>query len=276
MKSRIPELIKKNNENITQLSEELNLSRTLISKLSNSIDLPDNTKISTLIKLANHFNLDIYDLFYYYADSLNIEVDKSVNSRGISEITREHFAKLEEPGSNLYEESKILLFKCLINGQIKKILLFSSIYVGNDTVEKGESNPFILLNYSLPNKLDLKILKAVAPDIYKLIDKNQLLSNYTLSNNLELLKQTFDFILDNSIYGFDVSKFENNSNDFIEMGAYQGDYTLLNANLRVINGKLDIEHYNKIYDGSLDKPDESSLNSVISELVELRSTSPKK
>ena len=54
-------------ENITKVADDVELSRTLVSKLANLDQLPENTKVSTLLKLTEYFEIPMSALFNNYS-----------------------------------------------------------------------------------------------------------------------------------------------------------------------------------------------------------------
>ncbi|MFD1126266.1 helix-turn-helix domain-containing protein [Lentilactobacillus raoultii] len=88
MKSNIPQLMKKNEITVSQLSKETGISRTTITPLSKSKDIPFKTRIETLNRIAKALHTPLSDLFFeedyeFYLKGKPIEAGKFMNKQVI-------------------------------------------------------------------------------------------------------------------------------------------------------------------------------------------------
>ncbi|AYE37801.1 XRE family transcriptional regulator [Companilactobacillus zhachilii] len=148
MKSNIPEIMEKNSISVSELSRITGLSRTTITPLSKNAELPKQTRIDTLNKVANALNVTI-DSLYENVTSWKVEKYYTITNHLI--------------GSN---ESHIYLLKCLsdFNNGKKPLFITISFAMGLgidcEFLNTDDLNQIYYLDQQIFNEINVEALNT--------------------------------------------------------------------------------------------------------------------
>lgn len=184
MKSNIPNLMSNSNITVSDLSRETGLSRTTITPLSKNTELPVQTRIDTLLKIASALRVPISAL---YDESIHWDVNKIYKvSNGLDGMLR----------------LDAYIIKMTNQISYKNKPLFISIKV----------NPEININLEFLDNIDFEIISYVNKDVFDEININSLNQdiNFLQSINSKFIYSFGDDLFSSKKFNTVINEYDNN------------------------------------------------------------------
>lgn len=196
MKSNIKKQLQNSGMTITELSSLTNIGRTTLSNIVNSDELPESTKIGTLISISNALNLKVTDLFEDTSDVYDVAYKVPFSNKDVSDGG--YFGSYWVVSKN-HSNNQFFIIRVIASlGDIYDPISYLWAILQLEMLVKRQDKYFYDTN---PN---MQKLKLVADNLKKATTENELFEVYNLKKHIADVTNVTENYINENISGYKI------------------------------------------------------------------------